>query len=182
MKNQIKNQITSEILKKIKKLEKIKKQENQKVLAEEIIQELEIEYFTPYMAYDDEGNIFIALNYAHSGNGISECRMTGKHDAVLVPDADIVYIEDESWLQEQKDNSYYSYQEQKEQEVKEQEVKKYDEISKSLEFYSNSLMHIINYQKPQCVGNYEKITNIEKEIANLEKIIQELEKQLEEIK
>lgn len=168
----MKNQITSEILKKIKKLEKIKKQENQKVLAEEIIQELEIEDFTPYMAYDDEGNIFIALNYVHSGNGISECRMTGKHDAVLVPDADIVYIEDESSLQEQKDNSYYSYQ----------EVKKYDEISKSLEFYSNSLMHIINYEKPQCVGNYEKITNIEKEIANLEKIIQELEKQLEEIK
>ena len=98
MKNKIKQQITSEILKKIQKIEKIKKQENQKVLAEEIIQELEIEDFTPYIAYDDEGNIFIALNYVQSGNGISECRMIGKHDAVLVTDADIVYIDAEAYL------------------------------------------------------------------------------------
>jgi hypothetical protein len=171
MRNQIKNQITSEILKKIKKLEKIKKQEKQEILAQEIIQELDIEDFTPYMAYDDEGNIFIALNYIYSGNGVNECLMTGKHDAVLITNADIVYIEDEAYLKEQKE-------EQKEQK---EEQKKHDEISKSLEFYSNALMNLINYEKPKCVGNYEKFTKIEKEIANLEKIIQELEKQLEEI-
>jgi hypothetical protein len=119
MKNKIKNQITSKILKKISKLEKEKNQEKQKVLAQEIIQELEIENFTPYEAYDDEGNIFIALNYVHSSHGINECLMAGKHDVILVPDTDIVYIEDESFLEEWKNYFDSAYQDQKE----------YDEIS-----------------------------------------------------
>ena len=42
-------------------------------------------------------------------------------------------------------------------------------------------MNLVNFEKPQCVGNYEKFTNIEKEIANIEKIMQEFEKQLKEI-
>ena len=42
-------------------------------------------------------------------------------------------------------------------------------------------MNLVNFEKPQCVGNYEKFTNIEKEIANIEKIIRELEKELKEI-
>jgi hypothetical protein len=44
----------------------------QNKISQEIICELDIEDFTPYMAYDDEGNIYIALNYYYSSNGIKE--------------------------------------------------------------------------------------------------------------
>ena len=58
--------------------------------------ELDIEDFRPYMVYNLEENIFIALNYCHSPYGIDECLMTGNHDATITEDG--VYIDDESFL------------------------------------------------------------------------------------
>ena len=63
MKDFIKNQITNEIYTKIVELETERNKEKQKIIAQEIINALNIEDYTAYMAYDDEGDIFIALNY-----------------------------------------------------------------------------------------------------------------------
>ena len=62
MKEIIKNQISSEIFERISELEKEKNQEERKVIAQEIINELDIEDFTPYLAYNQEGDIFITMN------------------------------------------------------------------------------------------------------------------------
>lgn len=66
MEKEIRNQISDEIFSKIVKLETEKNQEKQKAIAKEIIDELDIEDFTPYMAYNNDGDIFIALDYYSS--------------------------------------------------------------------------------------------------------------------
>ena len=68
----IRNQISDKTFSKISQLEITKSKVKQNKIAQEIICELDIEDFTPYMAYDDEGNIYIALNYYYSSNGIKE--------------------------------------------------------------------------------------------------------------
>ena len=93
----IKSQISDEIFFKISELENEKNKSKQNKIAKEIISELDIEDFRPYMAYDLEGNAFIALNYYYSSNGIDECLMTGNHDATITEDG--VYIDDESFLE-----------------------------------------------------------------------------------
>ena len=79
MKDFIKNQITNEIYTKIVELETERNKEKQKIIAQEIINALNIEDYTAYMAYDDEGDIFIALNYYYSSNEIDNSLFTFKN-------------------------------------------------------------------------------------------------------
>lgn len=184
MEELIKNQISNEIFKKISELEKEKNQEEQKVIAQEIINELNIEDFIPYLAYDEEGDIFIAMNYHHSSFGIEEVLMSGKHDVVISSDG--IYIDDIDYLESLK-NEYRNNLKNEEKELKKEKIKefqnqkKYDEISEKLEFLNNQLMNLVNFERPKCVGNYEKIIKIDKEIEELEKNIQNLEFELKEL-
>lgn len=194
MKKIMKNQISSEIFKQIALLEEERNQEKQKVIAQEIINELNVEDFTPYMAYDDESNIFIAMYYYYSAYGIEEALLSGKHDVVLI--SDDIYIEDEYFLEECRKNasSVMRDNEEKEDLILKEKIKsqnedekreiiklhknqkKYDEISERLKFLNNQLMNLVNFERPKCVGNYEKITEIDEEINSLENLIDELEK------
>ncbi|WP_323587741.1 hypothetical protein [Aliarcobacter butzleri] len=220
MKEIIENQISKESFEKISKLEKEKNQEKQKVIAQDVINELDIEDFTLYMGYDDEGDIFIALNYYYSSYGVEEAMLRGKHDVVISSEG--VYIENESFLKTLKKEFEEKNQEEREILGEEREIlgeereilgeereilgeergkenkkeweelrknqkkeiqnqKKYDEISEKLEFLNNQLMNLVNFERPKCVGNYSKITEIDEEISSFEKKIEELENQLEEL-
>ncbi len=101
MKELIKNQISNEIFEKINLLEKEKNQVKQKIIAQDIINELDIPNFTPYEAYDNEGDIFIAMSYKHNKYSIEDAHWSGKHDVYL--SSDDIHIEDEDVLKELKD-------------------------------------------------------------------------------
>ena len=174
----INSQISDEIFFKISELESEKSKSKQNKIAKEIISELDIEDFRPYMAYDLEGNAFIALNYYYSHNGIDECLMTGNHDATITEDG--VYIDDESFLETLKigylDDIKISREELLKEEIKGHlDQKEYDKVSKDLKFYNNCVMELINFERPKHIGNFEKITEIDEEIERLENIISNLE-------
>lgn len=174
----IKSQISDEIFFKISELENEKNKLKQNKIAKEIISELDIEGFRPYMAYDLEGNAFIALNYYYSPNGIDECLMTGNHDATITEDG--VYIDDESFLETLKIG--YLREELLKEEIKGHlDQKEYDKVSDDLEFYNNHLIQLINFERPKYVGNFQKITEIDKEIEILEQKISDLEIKLENL-
>lgn len=174
----IKSQISDEIFFKISELENEKNKSKQNKIAKEIISELDIEDFRPYMAYDLEGNAFIALNYYYSPNGIDECLMTGNHDATITEDG--VYIDDESFLETLKIG--YLREELLKEEIKGHlDQKEYDKVSDDLEFYNNHLIQLINFERPKYVGNFQKITEIDKEIKILEQKISDLEIKLENL-
>ena len=174
----IKSQISDEIFFKISELESEKSKSKQNKIAKEIISELDIEDFRPYMAYDLEGNAFIALNYYYSPNGIDECLMTGNHDATITEDG--VYIDDESFLETLKIG--YLREELLKEEIKGHlDQKEYDKVSDDLKFYNNHLIQLINFERPKCVGNFQKITEIDKEIEILEQKISDLEIKLENL-
>ena len=180
----IKSQISDEIFFKISELENEKNKLKQNKIAKEIISELAIEDFRPYMAYDLEGNAFIALNYYYSPNGIDECLMTGNHDATITEDG--VYIDDESFLETLKigylDDIKISREELLKEEIKGHlDQKEYDKVSDDLEFYNNHLIQLINFERPKYVGNFQKITEIDKEIEILEQKISDLEIKLENL-
>ena len=174
----IKSQISDEIFFKISELENEKNKSKQNKIAKEIISELDIEDFRPYMAYDLEGNAFIALNYYYSSNGIDECLMTGNHDATITEDG--VYIDDESFLETLK-IGYLREELLKEEMIINLNQKEYDKVSNDLEFYNNHLMQLINFERPKYVGNFQKITEIDKEIEILEQKISDLEIKLENL-
>ena len=174
----IKSQISDEIFFKISELENEKNKSKQNKIAKEIISELDIEDFRPYMAYDLEGNAFIALNYYYSHNGIDECLMTGNHDATITEDG--VYIDDESFLETLK-IGYLSEELLKEEIKGHLDQKEYDKVSDDLEFYNNHLIQLINFERPKYVGNFQKITEIDKEIEILEQKISDLEIKLENL-
>ena len=174
----ITSQISDEIFFKISELEHEKNKSKQNKIAKEIISELDIEDFRPYMAYDLEGNAFIALNYYYSHNGIDECLMTGNHDATITEDG--VYIDDESFLETLKIG--YLREELLKEEIKGHlDQKEYDKVSDDLEFYNNHLIQLINFERPKYVGNFQKITEIDKEIEILEQKISDLEIKLENL-
>ncbi len=174
----IKSQISDEIFFKISELENEKNKSKQNKIAKEIISELDIEDFRPYMAYDLEGNAFIALNYYYSPNGIDECLMTGNHDATITEDG--IYINDESFLETLKIG--YLREELLKEEIKGHlDQKEYDKVSDDLEFYNNHLIQLINFERPKYVGNFQKITEIDKEIEILEQKISDLEIKLENL-
>lgn len=180
MKEIIRNQISSEIFKQIAVLEKERNQEKQKIIAQEIIHELNIEDFTPYMAYDDESNIFIAMNYYYSAYGIEESLLCKKHDVVFT--FNDIYIEDENLLKEYRHDITIANEDEKQEIIKiYKNQKKYDEISEKLKFLNNQLMNLVNFERPKCIGIYEKITQIDKEINSLENLISELEQNVKEI-
>ena len=174
----ITNQISDEIFFKISELENEKNKSKQNKIAKEIISELDIEDFRPYMAYDLEGNAFIALNYYYSPNGIDECLMTGNHDATITEDG--IYINDESFLETLKIG--YLREELLKEEIKGHlDQKEYDKVSDDLEFYNNHLIQLINFERPKYVGNFQKITEIDKEIEILEQKISDLKIKLENL-
>ncbi len=174
----IKSQISDEIFFKISELENEKNKSKQNKITKEIISELDIEDFRPYMAYDLEGNAFIALNYYYSPNGIDECLMTGNHDATITEDG--IYINDESFLETLKIG--YLREELLKEEIKGHlDQKEYDKVSDDLEFYNNHLIQLINFERPKYVGNFQKITEIDKEIEILEQKISDLEIKLENL-
>ena len=174
----IKSQISDEIFFKISELENEKNKSKQNKITKEIISELDIEDFRPYMAYDLEGNAFIALNYYYSHNGIDECLMTGNHDATITEDG--IYINDESFLETLKIG--YLREELLKEEIKGHlDQKEYDKVSDDLEFYNNHLIQLINFERPKYVGNFQKITEIDKEIEILEQKISDLEIKLENL-
>ena len=174
----IKSQISDEIFFKISELENEKNKSKQNKIAKEIISELDIEDFRPYMAYDLEGNAFIALNYYYSPNGIDECLMTGNHDATITEDG--IYINDESFLETLKIG--YLREELLKEEIKGHlDQKEYDKVSDDLEFYNNHLIQLINFERPKYVGNFQKITEIDKEIEILEQKISDLKIKLENL-
>ena len=180
----ITSQISDEIFFKISELEHEKNKSKQNKIAKEIISELDIEDFRPYMAYDLEGNAFIALNYYYSHNGIDECLMTGNHDATITEDG--VYIDDESFLETLKigylDDIKISREELLKEEIKGHlDQKEYDKVSDDLKFYNNHLIQLINFERPKCVGNFQKITEIDKEIEILEQKISDLKIKLENL-
>lgn len=198
MKEKITKQIHKEIWTKIVQLENERNQKKQKSIAEEIINKLDIEDFEPYIAYDENGDKFIALNYVYN-SGINEALMSGKHDVSL--SSDDVYIEDEYFLKECKENSLSimrdkvekedlilqekiksQYEDKKRENFKRyKKQKEYDEISKKLLFLNNDIMVLINFERPKCVGDYEKIVEIDGEINSLKVLINHLEEQLEEL-
>ena len=174
----ITGQISDEIFFKISELENEKNKSKQNKITKEIISELDIEDFRPYMAYDLEGNAFIALNYYYSPNGIDECLMTGNHDATITEDG--IYINDESFLETLKIG--YLREELLKEEIKGHlDQKEYDKVSDDLEFYNNHLIQLINFERPKYVGNFQKITEIDKEIEILEQKISDLEIKLENL-
>ena len=59
--------------------------------------------------------------------------------------------------------------------------KEYDKVSDDLEFYNNHLIQLINFERPKYVGNFQKITEIDKEIKILEQKISDLEIKLENL-
>ena len=181
MKDFIKNQITNEIYTKIVELETERNKEKQKIIAQEIINALNIEDYTAYMAYDDEGDIFIALNYYYSSNEIDNSLLNQNHDVSITSDG--VYIDDEALLEQFKkdyeDKIILEKKEEKEAErILRQNQKKFNEISDKLELLNNQLIDLVNFQRPKCIGNYEKITKIDKEIQELEELIEYFENKL----
>lgn len=184
MKEIIRNQISSEIFKQIGVLKKEENQGKQEVIAREIIKEIDIEDFTPYISYDDEGDIFIAMNYYYSPYDIEEALLSGKHDVIL--NSNEVYIDDESLLKEFKEDTISTIRDNVENKKQEKiklhkNQKKSDEISEKIEFFNNQLMNLVNFDRPKYVGNYTKIIEIDEEILCLEKRIKELELELKEI-
>ena len=180
----ITSQISDEIFFKISELEHEKNKSKQNKIAKEIISELAIEDFRPYMVYNLEENIFIALNYCYSPYGIDECLMTGNHDATITEDG--VYIDDESFLKTLKigylDDIKISREELLKEEIKGHlDQKEYDKVSDDLKFYNNHLIQLINFERPKCVGNFQKITEIDKEIEILEQKISDLKIKLENL-
>ena len=174
----ITSQISDEIFFKISELEHEKNKSKQNKIAKEIISELDIEDFRPYMVYNLEENIFIALNYCYSPYGIDECLMTGNHDATITEDG--VYIDDESFLETLKIG--YLREELLKEEIKGHlDQKEYDKVSDDLEFYNNHLIQLINFERPKYVGNFQKITEIDKEIEILEQKISDLKIKLENL-
>ena len=174
----ITSQISDEIFFKISELEHEKNKSKQNKIAKEIISELAIEDFRPYMVYNLEENIFIALNYCHSPYGIDECLMTGNHDATITEDG--VYIDDESFIQNLKTEYLDDSRIAREELLKEEMIinlnqKEYDKVSNDLEFYNNHLIQLINFERPKYVGNFQEITEIDKEIEILEQKISYLE-------
>ena len=153
----------------------------QNKIAQEIICELDIEDFTPYVAYDDEGNMYIALNYHYSSNGIKESLYAQKHDVEISSQS--VYIEDVSFLEEFKSDYFNNIKIQREEELdKKRNIyineKEYDQISQDLDFYNNHLVQIVNFERPKCIGNYQKIIEIDDEIELLENKIGNLSNKL----
>lgn len=181
MKRNIENKITSEVFAKIVELEKERNQEKQKVIAKEIINALDIEDFTPYMAYDNEGDIFIALNYDYSSNEINNSLITQEHDIYITSDG--VYINDELDLKQLKEEYNETIKEQYNESLEEaknicKEQKEFDDINEKLEFFNNQLMNLVNFQRPKYVGDYEKIIKIDEEIGKVEEIIKIYENKL----
>lgn len=164
MKTIIKAQITNEIMEKISQLEVEKNQQKQKVIAEEIIEELYIEHFTPYIAYDDDGDIYIALNCDYGGKGIEESICSYRHDVMI--SSDDIYIDDESYLEE----LISEYTDSEKTTIENQKVQK------ELDYLNHKLMEIWNFERPKCIGNFEKIIEIDEEIKFYEKKIKKLEK------
>ena len=155
----IKSQISDEIFFKISELENEKNKSKQNKIAKEIISELDIEDFRPYMAYDLEGNAFIALNYYYSHNGIDECLMTGNHDATITEDG--IYINDESFLETLKIG--YLREELLKEEIKGHlDQKEYDKVSDDLKFYNNHLIELAKYYNESIKSKYFKALFIEK--------------------
>ena len=111
MQKKITAQISDEIFSKLFQLENEKSKTNQSKIAQKIIKELNIDNFTPYIAYDNEGDIFIALNYFYSSYGINESLITNKHDVVISSDG--IYIDDVSLLEEFKLNYFNDLEIQK---------------------------------------------------------------------
>ena len=103
--------------------------------------------------------------------------MTGNHDATITEDG--VYIDNESFLETLKigylDDSRIAREELlKEEMIINLNQKEYDKVSNDLEFYNNHLMQLINFERPKYVGNFQKITEIDKEIEILEQKISDL--------
>lgn len=177
----IRNQISDKTFSKISQLEITKSKVKQNKIAQEIICELDIEDFTPYMAYDDEGNMYIALNYYYSSNGIKESLLAQKHDVEISSQS--VYIEDVSFLEEFKSDYFNSIKIQSEEELDKKiniyiNEKEYDQISQDLDFYNNHLVQVANFERPKCIGNYQKIIEIDEEIEFLENKTADLENKL----
>ena len=183
MKEYIKNQIGDEIFSEISHLENTKNKSKQNKIAKEIISRLDIEDFTPYMAYDQEGDILIGLNYCYSSYGVDESLMTGKHDVVITGDG--IYIDDETSLESSRleylDIAKFQSEQLLGEDIKTAlEQKEYDEISKDLEFYGHLLTELVSFERPKSVGNFLKITEIDAKIKKIENIISDLEFRLDQ--
>lgn len=183
MKKIINNRISNEIFRQICVLENEKNQDKQKIIAQGIIEELSIEDFNPYIAYDDEGDLFIAMNYYYSFAGIEEAILSGKHDVIISSEG--VYIEDENYFNCLKEEinlkNKIEMKELREEQKKEfKNQKKYDEVSERLDFIGNRLQNLVNFERHKY-GSLKEIIEIDEEIANTERVIENLEKELEEL-
>jgi hypothetical protein len=184
MEEKIKIEISNEIFRKIGELEIERSQEKQKILAQELIKELDIEDFTPYIAYNEAGDIFISLNYYYSSYGIEESLLSGNHDVVIQSTG--IYVEDITSLLDFK-NQYFEEIKFQREEKEEEKIKTYrnekelEKVSEDLESFNNQLMNLVNFERPKCVGNYSKITEIDEEISLFEKKIEELNNDSESI-
>jgi hypothetical protein len=166
LKEAINKQISKETWEKIVELENLEK-ENQKQLGLKIIGELSIIHFEPYLAFDEEGNILIALQLLFSGS-IEECLYSGKHDVILASNE--IYIEDESYIEEQFKS--------KEHVIRiDIQIEGKNDIR---EKYQDSLNDLIN-RRARYVDNHEKITKIDKEIEETEKIISNLNNEIAQL-
>lgn len=94
-----------------------------------------------------------------------------------------VYIEDVSFLEEFKSDYFNSIKIQSEEELDKKiniyiNEKEYDQISQDLDFYNNHLVQVANFERSKCIGNYQKIIEIDEEIEFLENKTADLENKL----
>ena len=170
MSDKIRKQISDEIFSKISSLESESDQEKQIAIAQDIIRDLNIEDFEPYLVYDGNGDIYIALNYRYGGKTVENAQISGQHD-VMLHDCHTVHIEDEAYLNEL---FCVNLSEQEEQ-------KTYDDTMCSIERINNHLQDLVNFQRPKYVGNIhtvEQLMEIDDTIQSYSRIVDKLEESL----
>ena len=171
MKTSVEKQITNEIMEKISQINNIEDFDSRVDFAEVIVRELNVQNFTPYVAYGNDEDIFIGLKYDYSDTSIEDDIITFNHDAAI--DSNGVYIDDELDLQDLKKNGLTIIKENQ----------KAQEIQKELELLNNELSDIENFELPKYAGyiHSENLVNKKRELEEhaiyLKNKISKLEKE-----
>lgn len=171
MRERIKKQIPDEIFSKISSLESEQDPEIKMEIAQDIILDLNVENFEPYVGYDpNSSDIFIALKYRYSGSSVEDAQISCRHDVMLCEG--IVHIEDEAYLGECFGDTVCEMEDQK----------AYDDTMRSIERINNELQDIINFQRPKYVGNIntvEELNELDDTIQSYSRKLETLEESLE---
>lgn len=166
MREKIKKQIPDKIFSKISVMESEEDPKIKMEIAQDIIRDLDVEGFEPYIGYDpNSSDIFIALRYRYSCSSVEDAQISCRHDVMLYEG--IIHIEDEAYLRECFDDAMCEMDDQQ----------AYDDTMNSIERINNELQDLINVQRPKYVGNINTV----EELSEIDGIIQSYSKRLEEL-